>query len=74
MIRQLNARISRIEKRMPLKDDGTFTLEDLCRFMWRRNPAYCVDLSDEPGDWIFRSYIPMFEAEDAERGQRARTR
>jgi hypothetical protein len=25
MIRQLNARISRIEKRMPLKDDGTFT-------------------------------------------------
>jgi hypothetical protein len=74
MIRQLKARVSRIEKRMPPKDDGTCTLEEFCRFMWRRNPARCVELSEEPGDWIFRSYIPMFEREDAERSQLARSR
>jgi hypothetical protein len=69
MTRQLSARVSRIEKRIHPPDDGTFTLEELCRFMWRRNPAHCVELSQEPGEWIFRSYIPMFEAEDAKRSQ-----
>lgn len=72
MRRQLNARISRIEKRMPPHDDGTCTLEELLRFMWRRNPAHCRELSEEPGEWIFRSYIPRFEAEDAKRSGEVR--
>jgi len=67
MTRQLSARISRIEKRMLPADDGTFTLEDLCRAMWRSDPAHCVQISEEPGEWIFLSYSPRFEAED-ERG------
>ena len=45
-------------------------MEEFCRDMWRRNPARCVELSQEPGEWIFRSYIPMFEAEDARRQER----
>jgi len=46
-----------------------FTIEALCRFMWRRNPAHCMELAQEPGDWVMRSYIPKFEAEDARRSQ-----
>jgi len=51
--------------------EGTFTLEELCRAMWRSDPARCIQISEEPGEWIFRSYIPRFEAEDAERSERA---
>jgi hypothetical protein len=66
--RQLEAWVSRIEKRIHLKqDDGTFTLEKLCRSMWRSNPAHCRELSEESGEWIFRSCIPRFETEDAKR-------
>lgn len=72
--RQLSARVSRIEERMLPKDDGTCTMEEFCRFMWRRNPAHYVERSEEPGDWIFRSYIPMFEAKDTARSQLARSR
>jgi hypothetical protein len=65
--RQLRRRIRRIEERERPRDEAGFTLEQLCRAMWRSNPAQCVRISEEPGEQIFRSYVPMFEAEDAER-------
>ena len=72
---RLSARISRIEKRISLKkDDGRFTMEDLCRAMWRRNPTRCIQISEEPGEWILRSYIPRFQAEDAEQSARVDAR
>lgn len=72
--RQLSRRVRRIEERVRPKDACGFTLEELCRAMWRSNPAQCVQISQEPGEQIFRSYIPRFEVEDAERGERARSR
>jgi hypothetical protein len=65
--RQLSRRVTRIEKTLLPADDGMVTIEEFCRFMWRRDPAHCVELAKEPGDWIFRHYIPVFEAEDARR-------
>jgi len=68
--RQLSKRIRRIEERARPRDESGFTLEELCRAMWRSNPAQCVQISQKPGEQIFRSYIPMFEAEDASRQDR----
>jgi hypothetical protein len=62
--RQLSARIKRIEQRIHPRGDGGFTLEELCRAMWRRNPEHCLQISREPGDWIMSSYIPIFQAQD----------
>lgn len=65
--RQISRRLARLEEKVLPKDDGMFTMEELCRSMWRRNPAHCVELAQESGDSIMRSYIPIFEAEDAKR-------
>jgi hypothetical protein len=37
--------------------------------MWRSNPAHCRELAQEASDSIMRSYIPIFEAEDAQRNR-----
>jgi hypothetical protein len=65
--RQLSRRVRRIEERVRPKDASGFTLEELCRAMWRSNPAQCVQISQELGEYTFRSFIPRFEAEDARR-------
>lgn len=62
--RQLSRRVTRIEKMLLPADDGMVTIEEFCRFMWRRDPAHCVELSRQPADWILRHYIPVFQAED----------
>ena len=67
--RQLSGRVARIERTTRPADAGMFTIEELCRYMWRRNPAHCRELSEEPGDWVMRSYIPIFQADDARRSQ-----
>jgi hypothetical protein len=66
--RQLSARIKRIEERMQPRSDGGFTMEELCRAMWRASPEHCLQIAQEPGEWMMSSYISMFEAEDRGRG------
>jgi len=65
--RRLGRRVSRMETRILPKDDGTFTMEELCRAMWRRNPDWCLQISREPGEVSFCSWVQQFQAEDESR-------
>ena len=60
--RQMSRRLERIEERVrPKRRDGMYTLEELCRDIWRsdekafRKMAACSMLSH---------FIPQFERED----------
>ena len=66
-MKSIDRRLTKLEEMVLPPDHGMFTMEELCRSMWRRNPAHCRQLSQEPGEWLMRSYIPIFEAEDAKR-------
>jgi hypothetical protein len=63
--RQLSRRIERIEERLCPRDEGRFTLEELCRAMWRIDPGRCIEISREPGAFTFRTFVPLFQAEEA---------
>jgi hypothetical protein len=65
--RLLNARFHRLEKTTVPEDADTFTLVALCRRMWLHDRDHCIRISEEPGEWVFRSFIPFFHREDAER-------
>ena len=65
--RELIKRISKLEEMALPRNDEMFTTEEHCRSMWRSNPAHCREPAQESGDSIMRSYIPIFEAEDAKR-------
>ena len=64
-ISQLNTRLKRIEMRKPAGEDSGGTLEDLCRAMWRRDRPGYLNLAQEPGEYTLKTWIPLFESEDA---------
>jgi hypothetical protein len=66
-MKSIDRRLTKLEESVLPRNDGMFTIEELCRSMWRSNPAHCRELAQESGDSIMRSYIPIFEAEDAKR-------
>jgi hypothetical protein len=49
-----------------LVHDGPFTLEQLCRTMWRQGRAHYVKGAEE-GNWVLRRFVAQFELEDADR-------
>jgi hypothetical protein len=66
-ISHLNTRRKRIERRAPARDSGQGTLEALCRTMWRGDHAGYLEMAQEPGEYTLRTWIPLFEGEDARR-------
>ena len=63
-IRQLSRRLKRVQRRMfPEVDECAFTLEGLCRSIWREDEKTFRRMNS--GDYCsLRYFIPQFERED----------
>lgn len=59
--RQIRNRLHKIERTILPRDDGTYTLEELCRSMWRRDKRGFIELANQTGMQLF---VHQFEAED----------
>ena len=57
-------RLKKLEQRLPRPDDGTFTLEELCRAIWRDSKGDFLKLARGTSLQLFAA---QFEREDAER-------
>ena len=61
--RLLGKRIESIEQRVCPKHDGNYTLEELCRMLWRADNASLKNLVIDWPEGNF--FIAQFEREDA---------
>jgi hypothetical protein len=61
---KFNHRLKKLEQRLSPPDDGTFTLEELCRAMWRSDKKRFLELARQPPLSLFAT---QFELDDAER-------
>ncbi len=62
--RQLLKRIEKVHGRMfPKRDEGAFTLEELCRTIWREDEKTFRTMTSE-NSCSLRHFIPQFERED----------
>ena len=59
---QLRKRVGKIEQRVGTHHDGLYTLEELCRMMWRDGGR-----EELKADSSLRCFAIQFEREDAER-------
>ena len=61
--RQMSRRLAKVEHRVrPKRDDSGFTLEELCRAVWRRDEEGFRKMAGEYGS--LRYFIRQFERED----------
>lgn len=68
---RLDGRLKKLERRLSPPDDGTITLTELYRAMWRASKSDCLRLARETGVGFL---IDRFEREDAEQDQAVRRR
>jgi hypothetical protein len=62
--RQLSSRLKRVQQRMfPEVDESRFTLEGLCRAIWREDEKTFRTMTSR-NDCSLRHFIPQFERED----------
>jgi hypothetical protein len=61
-MQNLRRRLKALE-RLRRDHDETFTLEDLCRVMWRTNKTNFMKRV-EKGDWPLRHFVRQFQFED----------
>ena len=67
--RQIRKRLERLAQRFEIRDDGTITLEQLCRSLWRADKQrYLAQM----GKTSAQLFIKQFEREDAERNRAER--
>jgi len=66
--KRINGRLKKLECVLAPPDDGAFTLEELCRAMWRASKAEFLKLARGTNLGLFSA---QFEREDAERDQSA---
>ena len=60
--RQMLRRLAKVEHRVcPKREDGGFTLEELCRAVWRRDEKGFRKMAGEYGS--FRYFVRQFELE-----------
>jgi hypothetical protein len=72
--RQMRKRVEALEKVAP-KDDRTFTLEQLCRRLWRQDQRAFLKVVEETGTFS-SSFVSQFEleSESANAGRNLRTK
>ena len=63
----IRSRLLKLEHRILPEDDGSFTLEELCREMWRRDKRNFLEISK---DTLYSRFARQFEFEDLESEQR----
>ena len=68
--REMRRRLAKVQEKVNPVHDGTYTLEELCRLMWRQDRKQYMEMVAE-GDSILRAFTGQFEREDAERAARA---
>ncbi len=68
----LRGRLQTLERVCRPKHDGMYTLEELCRMMWRQSKKNYLKRI-EKGCWGLRHFVLQFEREDAERAKSSRT-
>lgn len=66
-VSRMNTRLKRLELISPPRDAMHGTLEELCRAIWRLDRAGYLKMAQEPGEYILRPWIPVFEAEETRR-------
>ena len=62
-IRQLSNRIGRLERLAPRREDGLYTLEEICRAMWRKNKNRFMEIAKNN---TYQLFVYQFQREDAE--------
>ena len=62
--RYIKRRLHRLETALCPADDGTFTLEELCRAMWHVEKKHFLEMAREHRLGLL---VTQFEGEDAER-------
>jgi hypothetical protein len=62
--RQLRKRVERVEQKACRQHDRTYTLEELCRLMWRQSKKEYLEMANGE-QYFLRSFIPLFEGKDA---------
>lgn len=65
----VNKRLQKLEDKLHPSHDGTFTLEELCRSMWRQDKNGFRKFAEKEREGLF---LRQFEFEDAERESAAR--
>jgi hypothetical protein len=60
------SRLKKLERRLSPSDDGTFTLEELCRAMWREDKRKFLEIANDTSLSLFAC---QFDFEDAEHGR-----
>jgi len=63
--RQLLKRVANLENLICPQSDGSVTLEELCRSMWRRNKKHFREIAEE-SSYPFQLFVYQFQREDAE--------
>ena len=61
-------RLKKLEQRLSPSDDGTFTLEQLCRAMWRDDKRKFLKIAEGTNYTLF---VRRFESEDLESERQA---
>jgi hypothetical protein len=62
--RSIRNRLLRVERKIRPTDDGGFTLEQLCRCMWRKDKRKFLEIAN---DTALGFFVRQFESEEVER-------
>ena len=60
-------RLDRLESAFVIREDNSFTLEEICRAIWQESKSDFLELSKHSS---LSHFIAQFEREDNERGSR----
>jgi hypothetical protein len=71
--RQRLNRIAKLQELLCPKSDGSVTLEELCRSMWRRNKKNFREIAEE-SSYPYQLFVYQFEQEDADAASMAARR
>ena len=65
-VRSIMNRLLRVERNIRPRGDGSFTLEELCRYMWREDKRKFLKIAQDTSLSLFAR---QFEFEDVERAE-----
>ena len=63
IIQQLSNRVLKLERLIPPERDQSYTLEEICRSMWRQNKKQFIETAKNNS---YQLFVYQFEREDAE--------
>jgi hypothetical protein len=71
--RQRLKRVAKLQNLLCPQSDGSVTLEELCRSMWRRNKKTFREIA-EASNYPYQLFVYQFEQEDADAASMAARR